>query len=141
MSAEPTVFEVDGCTFEVKRLGVDASCEGLEVLAKALGPLMSAEGEINWMTAVLGQATQLPKLLRLFAPATKVSRFKDGRFESGGEQMVPLVAGSASFVNDCFGGRHVRMIGFLVKAVQAEYGGFLAQSAELVALLPSPPTA
>lgn len=130
----PEVFEVDGCLFEVGRLKVDASCEGLELLAKALGPLLSAEGEINWMTAVLGQATQLPKLVRLFAPVTKVSRQPDGTFAVGGN-LVPL----SPFVDDCFGGRHVRMIGFLVKAVQAEYGGFLAQSAELAALLPSPP--
>lgn len=126
-----TTFEVDGVMFEVTRLDVDATCEGLELLAKVLGPILGAEGgEVNWLAAVMGQASLIPKLLRTFAPVTKVSRCPDGRFERSGG-LVPL----KPFINDAFAGRQALLIGFLVKAVQNEYGGFLKDAAGLQGLL------
>lgn len=129
-----TTFEVDGVMFEVTRLDVDATCEGLELLAKVLGPILGAEGgEVNWLAAVMGQASLIPKLLRTFAPVTKVSRIskpEGGVFQTGGV-MVPL----STFLNDCFAGRQALLLGFLVKAVQNEYGGFLKDAAGLQGLL------
>lgn len=126
-----TTFEVDGVMFEVTRLDVDATCEGLELLAKVLGPILGAEGgEVNWLAAVMGQASLIPKLLRTFAPVTKVSRCPDGRFERSGG-LVPL----KPFINDAFAGRQALLLGFLVKAVQNEYGGFLKDAAGLQGLL------
>lgn len=125
-----TTFEVDGVMFEVTRLDVDATCEGLELLAKVLGPILGAEGEINWLTAVMGQASLIPRLLRTFAPVTKVSRTNDGRFERSGG-LVPL----KPFINDAFAGRQALLLGFLVRAVQNEYGGFLKDAAGLQGLL------
>lgn len=131
-----TTFEVDGVMFEVTRLDVDATCEGLELLAKVLGPILGAEGEVNWLTAVMGQASLIPKLLRTFAPVTKVSRCPDGRFERSGG-LVPL----KPFLNDAFAGRQARMLGFLVKACQHEYGSFLDDASALQSLLPVQPPA
>lgn len=127
--AAPATFEVGGCTFEVRRLSVDDTCAGIEILS-SLGDVDGAEV----IVAALKQARRIPEMLRLFASVTKVSRFKDGRFESGGD-MVPLKA----FVEDCFAGEHVRMFGFLVQAVKAEYSGFFAGVGELAALVPTDP--
>lgn len=118
-------FEVDGCTFEVKRLSVDDTCAGIEILS-GLGDAAGAE----LIVAALRQAKRIPEMLRLFAKHTKASRFKDGRFETGGD-MIPL----EKFVEDCFAGRHVRMVGFLVQAVKGEYQDFFSGAGELEKLL------
>lgn len=133
MAAQPVTFEVEGVQFELKRLNVDDTCAGLELLMKALGPVMAADGESNWLTCALSQASCIPALLKLFAPVTKVSRKPDGSFEAGGS-MVDL----KPFVNDCFAGRHVLMLAFLGKAVQNEYRGFFAEAVRLAELLALP---
>lgn len=112
--AQPVTFEVEGVTFELKRLNVDDTCAGLAML--------TAEGGIG--------PAQFPALLKLFAPVAKVSRNPDGTFGTGGA-MVDL----KPFLNDCFSGEHLRMAAFIGKAVQIEYGNFIANAARLGALL------
>lgn len=112
MAAQPVTFEVEGVTFEVSRLNVDDTCAGMALLQGGMG------------------AAQFPALLKLFAPVTKVSRAPDGTFASGG-QMVSL----KPFINDCFAGEHIRMAAFIGRAIQVEYGVFLANAERVAALL------
>ena len=123
-------FEFDGVLFEVESLGVDASCEGLELVGKAVEHVVRAGEELNWVAALIQQARLFPQLLKLFAPVTKVSRQKDGRFAVGGD-MVSL----KPFVEDCFKGNQKRLLGFLVRACRQEYTSFFVGASELDSLL------
>lgn len=123
-------FEFDGVLFEVDSLGVDASCEGLELLGRAIEPVLRADGEVNWVVALVQQARQFPQMLKLFAPVTKVSRQKDGVFAVGGD-MVPL----KPFIEDCFKGNQKRLLGFLVQACKQEYSSFFGGASGLESAL------
>jgi hypothetical protein len=138
-----TEFELEGRRFEVRRLSTDDACLGLEVLGRALGPAAAAvigSGDPDYgliLQSLLTQASQLSKLLALFAPRTKFDRGNNGA-------LVDL----KPFLDEVFGGRIDLIIAFLVHAVRAEYACFLAGKgalADLVAQLgvsPSPsPTA
>jgi hypothetical protein len=114
MAAQPVTFEVEGVQFELRRLNVDDTCAGLAMLTSGGG---------------IGPG-QFPALLKLFAPVAKVSRKPDGTFEAGGA-MVDL----KPFVNDVFAGEHLRMAAFIGKAVQIEYGNFIANAGRLGELL------
>lgn len=136
--AASTSFEIEGRSFELKHLGIDEACEGLEVLAKAIGPALSqaaldgAVNEAQLVTALLGQASQVAVLVRKFAPAAKVSRSLDG--SAGGPLMVPL----KDFLGEVFTGRVDLMIAFLAKAVEFEYSAFLGGAPALAGLIPTP---
>lgn len=131
-------FELEGRRFEVKRLPTDDACLGLEVLGKLLGPaafevlsVRSGEGEeappINYAAifgALLGQASQIATLLKLFAPRARFDR-------AGNGTMVDL----KPFLDEVFGGRVDLTIAFLTHAVRSEYACFLGGTNALAALL------
>lgn len=136
-----TEFELEGRRFEVKALAPEDSCLGLEILGKALGPAllstlsgvtadMSVE-EIGaridmtqLVASLVGQASQLSALLRLFLPRTKFDRQSNGN-------LVDLKL----FTEEVFGGRIDVLIAFLVHAVRAEYTCFLGGGSALGPLL------
>ena len=116
-----TEFELDGRRFEVKSLGIDESCAGLELFGRVAGPAIAAallDGQTNLgavIQAALSNASQLAKLLRMFAKHARYDRLQDGN-------MVALTP----FVDDVFAGRLELMLGFLAPCVKAEFGSFLA---------------
>jgi hypothetical protein len=136
-----TEFELEGRRFEVKALAPEDSCLGLEILGKALGPAllstlsgvtadMSVE-EIGaridmtqLVASLVGQASQLSALLKLFLPRTKFDRQSNGN-------LVELKL----FTEEVFGGRIDVLIAFLVHAVRAEYTCFLGGGSALGPLL------
>jgi hypothetical protein len=131
--SSPTEFELEGKRFEVKRLSPDNACLGLEVLGRALGPAAAQVlglgdgappdyGAI--LQALVTQASQLSRLLELFAPRAKFDR-------SGTGSMIEL----KPFIDEVFGGRLDLLIAFLVHSVRAEYACFLAGSGALGPLL------
>lgn len=121
-------FEVEGIRFELSHLSVDDACAGLETLSNTLAPAFAklqgiedtAERERTLILAVAGQARNAAVLLKVFAPACKVSRSNDGMY-AGGDRMVAL----KPFLNEAFEGRVDLVMAFLVEAVQFEYGAFL----------------
>ena len=142
MSASPTLFELEGMRFEVRRLTPDGACRGLEVLGKALGPAAAAVlggGTPDYaaiLQALVTQASQLSVLLDLFAPRAKFDRGANG-----------ILVDLQPFTDEVFGGRVDLIIAFLVHAVRAEYASFLSGKGALGQLLeqlvasasPSPP--
>ncbi len=98
-------FEIEGIRFELKPLKVDDACSGMDLLT--------------------GDSTvaKMAKLLKLFAPVSRVSRSTDGTLV-GGSLMVPLT----TFQEEVFGGRLDLLIAFVEQAVQSEYGAFLAKA-------------
>jgi hypothetical protein len=125
-----TEFELEGKRFEVKRLSPDDACLGLEVLGRALGPAAAAvlgSGTPDYgaiLQALVTQASQLSRLLALFAPRSKFDR-------SGSGTMIEL----KPFLDEVFGGRIDLLIAFLVHAVRAEYACFLGGSGALAQLM------
>lgn len=117
---EPTQFEIEGRRFEVKRLGPDDACLGLELLGKALGPAAIAVlgGEApdygKVLTALLSNASHISTLLKLFTPVAKFDR-------AGNGTMVDL----KPFTGEVFAGRVDLMVAFLAHCVKAEYSCFL----------------
>ena len=127
----PTCFSVEGHQFEVRRLGIDESCGGLELVERAVGPALAAfragglQDDIGLLLGFMPQASTIPKLLRLFAAVSKVRR----------PETPNLNADLLPFLDEVFGGRIDRMIAFVVHAVRGEYGYFLAGAPALAALL------
>jgi hypothetical protein len=136
-----TEFEIEGRRFQVKALAPEDSCLGLEILGKLLGPAMlsALTGVTAEMTAeeigerlnvgslvasLVGQASQLAALLKLFAPVTQFDRANNGNWVD-----VKL------FTGELFGGRMDVLVAFLVQAVRAEYTCFLGGSNALGPLL------
>jgi hypothetical protein len=116
-------FEIEGIRFELKHLSVDDSCAGLETLAKTLGPAIESFDGVKakaLIVKIAAQAGSLAVLLKLFAPAAKVSRNADGTF-AGGDLMLPL----KTEANAVFAGRVDLLVAFLFEAIQFEYGAFL----------------
>lgn len=112
-----TSFEVEGIRFELRRLSVDDACEGVDIL--------SAEEGMR----------KFARLLKLFSPVCKVSRSSDGTFE-GAETMVPLKL----FANDVFEDRLELLVGFMGKAIDFEFGRFLATARARVDAAAADPT-
>lgn len=98
-------YTIDGVTFAQDALSVDDACAGIDLLSHD------------------GGMAKMGLLAKSFATVTKVSRTKDGRFDSSGD-MVPMKA----FVNDVFRGRLDLLVAFVERAVQVEYGAFLAKA-------------
>ena len=136
-----TEFEIEGRRFEVKALAPEDSCLGLEILGKLLGPAMAsaltgvtAEMSVeeigarldlgSLITSLVGQASQLSALMRLFVPVSKFDR-------AGNGNLVELKL----FTAEVFGGRIDLLVAFLVQAVRAEYTCFLGGSSALAQLL------
>lgn len=116
-----TEFDLDGTRFEVNSLGLDEACMGAELFGRVAGPGIAAwldgrnTGNVGGVVqAALSNASQLPKLVRMFAKQAKFDRLKDGR-------MVPL----EPFVNDVFAGKLEFVVAFLLPCVRAEFGSFL----------------
>jgi hypothetical protein len=112
-----TTFDVEGIRFELRRLSVDDACVGVDALT----------GD--------GQMAKFSKLLKLFAPRCKVSRTADGSFEIGGA-MVDLKA----FTEDLFAGRLDLLTAFMSKAIDFEFGAFLATAEARVQAAADSPT-
>jgi len=136
-----TQFDLEGRRFEVQTLSPEDSCLGLEILGKALGPAlmsslsgvepgMSVEeigARLNFsaiVPALVGQASQMSALLKLFLPRSKFDR-------AGNGNLVELKL----FTDEVFGGRVDLLIAFLVHAVRAEYTCFLGGNSALAQLL------
>jgi len=136
-----TAFDLEGRRFEVQALAPEDSCLGLEILGKALGPALAstlsgiepgmsveeigAKLDLSAIVpALVGQASQLSALLRLFLPRAKFDR-------AGNGNLVDLKL----FTDEVFGGRIDLLIAFLVHAVRAEYTCFLGGSNALGPLL------
>ena len=136
-----TEFDLEGRRFEVKALAPEDSCLGLEILGKALGPALlstlsgvtagmsveeiEAKIDVTGLVASLvGQASQMAALLKLFLPRAKFDR-------AGNGNLVELKL----FTEEVFGGRIDLLIAFLVQAVRAEYTCFLGGSSALGPLL------
>ncbi len=115
--AEPVRFEIEGVHFELTSLPVDDACCGVDLLNSADG------------------AAKMAKLARLFASVCKVSRTKDGNFSADGTMMA-----MKPFFEDLFRGRLDLLIEFVGKAVQAEYGNFLARAGVEIPEFIIPPT-
>jgi hypothetical protein len=126
-----TEFELEGRTFTVESLGLDETFVGLEVFGRVAGPAISAyllrdESKPEESAADLGKllgaliqaallnASQIPKLLRLFVKDARFDRSRDGK-------MVKL----EPFLDEVFGGRVELVVAFLAPCVRAEYGSFL----------------
>ncbi len=120
-----TQFECDGVTFDVGRLNLNDSCKGLELLAKVLGPAISQlqENPTSALTALLSQASQIPAMLALFAPVSKVWRNADGAF---GAADAGLLVDLKPFVEQAFAGRLELACMFLAECVRLEYAAFLS---------------
>jgi hypothetical protein len=134
-----TSFDLDGRRFEVQSLPPEDSCLGLEILGKALGPAAfvafanvtpdQSPDDIEFdypklLGALVGQASQLAALFKLFVPRTKYDRGRNGN-------LVDIKL----FTDEVFGGRIDLLIAFLVQAVRAEYTCFLGGSNALAQLL------
>ncbi len=131
-----TQFECDGVAFDVGRLNLNDSCNGLELLAKVLGPAIGQlqADPASALTALLGQASQIPKLLALFVPVAKVGRSGDGAYGVGeGFGFVEL----KPFQEQVFTSRLDLACAFLAECIKAEYSHFLssAQNGALAQLL------
>ena len=117
-------FECDGVAFDVGRLNLNDSCKGLELLAKVVGPAagLLASDPAAAMATLLGQASQIPALLALFAPVAKVSRDSTGAYGSFGEgSFVEL----KPFISAVFETRLDLAVAFLAECVRNEFGPFL----------------
>lgn len=147
MTATATAFDIEGRRFEVRRLDVDSTCRGLELLGKILGPaaleVFSARvgaakpndvgaqatlGGVNYgalLTAMVANASLIAPLLKLFTARAKFDRGKNGA-------LVDL----DPFVDEVFEGRLDVIVAFLFHAARAEYGGFLGGGGALAELLP-----
>lgn len=123
----PTEFTIEGTRFEVRRLSPEDACLSLELVSKALGPAALAvfaakgkeegagEGDLaSIFTALLGNASQISALLKLFLPLAKFDRASNGT-------MVEL----KPFASEVFGGRVDKMIAFVAHSVRAEHACFL----------------
>ncbi len=136
-----TTFDLEGRRFEVQPLPPEDSCLGIEILGKALGPaLMSSLSGVEAgmsveeigakldfsaiVPALVGQASKLSALFKLFLPCSKFDRQRNGN-------LVELKL----FTDEVFGGRVDLLIAFLVHAVRAEYTCFLGGSNALGPLL------
>jgi hypothetical protein len=122
-----TQFECGGVAFDVGRLNLNDSCNGLELLAKVLGPAISQlqDNPASALTALLGQASQIPKLIALFAPVAKVARNSEGTYGAGeGFAMVDV----KPFVEQVFAGRLDLACAFLAECVRLEYSTFLSSA-------------
>jgi hypothetical protein len=120
-------FECDGVAFDVGRLNLNDSCNGLELLAKVLGPAIGQlqENPAAALTALLGQASHIPKLLALFTPAAKVARNASGEYGIGeGFAFVDL----KPFQDQVFTSRLDLACAFLAECVRLEYSAFLASA-------------
>jgi len=119
-----TEFELEGRAFTVESLGLDESFAGLEIFGRVAGPaiaaaLLSDESSKpnlgGLIQAALLNASQIPKLLRMFAKGARFDRSRDGK-------MVLL----EPFLDEVFGSRIELVIPFLAPCVRAEFGAFLA---------------
>jgi len=117
-------FECDGVAFDVGRLNLNDSCKGLELLAKLSGPVLSqmGNGDAAMLAALLSQASQIPPLLALFAPAAKVWRTPEGEpCAAGNGSLVDLKA----FTEQVFAGRLELACMFLAACVKNEFAPFI----------------
>lgn len=122
-----TQFECDGVAFDVGRLNLNESCRGLELLTRMLGPALGQiqENPQAAPLALLSQAGQIPPLLAMFAPVSKVSRNGAGEYGAHGDgTFVDL----KPFVEQVFVGRLDLACMFLAECVKLEFGPFLSSA-------------
>ena len=125
-----TQFECDGVAFDVGRLNLNDACNVLELLSRVLGPALSQlqANPTSALTALLGQASQIPRLLALFAPVAKFWRDQNGmpcaESSSAGGALVDL----KPFLEQVFAGRLDLACAFLAECVRNEYATFLASA-------------
>src|SRR5690606_33462183 len=146
-----TAFDIEGRRFEVQRLDVESSCQGLELLGKILGPAalevfaarevkakdqaaLAGDGAssplagLNYgalLAAMVANARLIAPLLKLFVARAKFDRGKNGA-------LVDL----GPFVDEVFEGRLDVVVAFLFHAARAEYTTFLGGGGALAELLP-----
>jgi hypothetical protein len=121
-------FKIDGIEFEFEGLGLDESFAGFELVTTIVGPVVDslrqqvatdgADGVdlAAIVTALSGSFGKLPKLLRLFASATKV------KFAHGGKALPVKLELQ---LDETFHGKQTRAILYCANCIVLEYADFL----------------
>jgi hypothetical protein len=124
---QPTVVTCEGVSFEVGRLDLNASCKGLELVTRTVGPAFAQADVQARMVTALSNASKIPELLALFAPVTRVCRDPAGAYISAPtDGRPPPWVALAPFLEDVFQGNLTLAVSFLTECVGIEYGAFLA---------------